>query len=161
MKKRLITALLLLFFTAAGCGTQSNTGLPQPHKTVSSEAVSPIDFIENRLEGLETAKKERKPALLFFAIPNNAGSQKMLETAFGDAEVRQLAKSFICIRIDGIQDSAYCETLGVRGFPTVVLANSNGSEIQRLTGRQSPDQLAVQMHVVLQTVAMRSGGTVL
>ncbi|MDR3234540.1 MAG: thioredoxin family protein [Planctomycetaceae bacterium] len=160
LEKNLFISLLLLLFIAIGCGTGGNSASPAANKSIPSEIVSPIEFIENRTEGLEIAKKEKKPVLLFFTIPNNVCSQKMLETAFGDAEVKQLAKSFVCIKIDGVEAADYCETLGVRGFPTVVLAHSSGGEIQRLTGKQSPDQLAVQMHAVLQTMAMRQSGTV-
>ncbi|GHT11182.1 hypothetical protein FACS1894170_04400 [Planctomycetales bacterium] len=129
--------------------------MPEAKGTVSNRVSPAVEFIGNRAEGLERAKTEKKPALLFFAIPDNISSQKMLDTAFCDTEVIKLAQSFICIKIDGVAESDYCESLGISGFPTVVLATSSGSEIQRLTGKQSPGQLVTQMYVVLQTVALR------
>ncbi|GHT43090.1 hypothetical protein FACS189443_6710 [Planctomycetales bacterium] len=151
----LILLLGLLIFSPVGCSNSA----PRPvSQTVQSPpAAQQIEFIENRAEGLETAGKERKPILMFFTIPNSKGSQRMLETTFCDMDVLQLSQRFVCIKIDAPQESQFCATLGISGFPTIVLANPNGGEIQRLTGKLTADQLAVQMHAVLQTVAMRSG----
>jgi hypothetical protein len=158
--KILFLPVLLLFFAVIGCGKGNHSRLPETKDAVSSNVNPAVEFTGNRAEGLERAKMEKKPALLFFGIPDNISSQKMLETAFCNSEVVKLAQAFICIKIDGVAESDYCESLGIRGFPTIVLANSSGSEIQRLTGKQSPELLITQMHVVLQTVALRQNAPV-
>ncbi|GHT21513.1 hypothetical protein FACS189419_02530 [Planctomycetales bacterium] len=125
-----------------------------PAEAKTKQQVS-VQFVENHSEGLEIAAREKKPVLLFFTISENNSSQRMLEAAFCNEEIIQLAKHFVCIKVDGVLETSVCKTLGIKGFPTIVLTNSSGNEIQRLTGKPSAEQLAVQMHVVLQTVAMR------
>ena len=79
----------------------------------------------------------------------------MLETTFSDEEIKKLAQWIVCIHVDGSQDTALCESLGISSFPTIILFDANGMEAKRLVGRQTPDQLAVQIHVLLQVMALR------
>jgi hypothetical protein len=79
----------------------------------------------------------------------------MLETTFCDEEVKRLAEWLVCVHVDGSQESALCESLGITSFPTIILFNANGTEDSRLVGRQTPNQLAVRMHILLQTMAQR------
>ena len=115
----------------------------------------PVAFLADHTTGLEIARQARKPILLFFSIPDNAGSQRMMKTTFCDEEIKRLAEWLVCVHVDGSQESALCESLGISSFPTVILSNVDGVEVCRLVGKQTPDQLAVQIHVLLQTVAQR------
>ena len=105
--------------------------------------------------GMELARQKRQPTLAFFSVPDNVGSQRMLDTTFSDNEIKQLAERLICIHVDGSQETALCETLGITSFPTIILSNASGMEVRRLIGRQTSDQLAVQIHVLLQATALR------
>jgi hypothetical protein len=116
--------------------------------------------LRDHTTGLETARQERKPTLTFFSIPNNVGSQKMIETTFRDDEIKRLAEKFVCIHVDGLQESELCESLEISSFPTILLSNISGVEVRRLVGGQTPDQLALQMHVILQTTALRPQATI-
>ena len=148
---------LLLLVIVLSCSVLSGCG-----STVSTQVVhhferkeEPVPFLHDHAAGSETAKQERKPMLAFFSIPNNVGSQKMLETTFRDDEIKRLAERFVCIHIDGSQESGLCESLEISSFPTIILSNANGMEVRRLVGRQTPDQLAVQIHILLQATALR------
>ena len=122
----------------------------------AEDTYQPVTFLNDHVAGLKVARQERKPILLFFSIPDNTGSQRMMKTTFCDEEIKRLAQWLVCIHVDGSQESALCESLGISSFPTIVLSNVNGTEVRRLVGNQTPDQLAVQIHVLLQVVAQRS-----
>ena len=79
-----------------------------------------------------------------------------METTFRDDEIKRLAERFVCIHVDGAQESELCESLEISCFPTIILSNANGAEVRRLVGGQTSDQLALQMHVILQATALRS-----
>jgi len=148
--------LLLLVITLScsvlsGCGNAVSTPIVH-HPEIIEELVS---FLHDHAVGSETARQERKPVLAFFSVPNNVGSQKMLETTFRDDEIKRLAERFVCIHIDGSRESGLCESLEVSSFPTIILSDASGVEVRRLVGGQTPDQLAVQMHVILQATALR------
>jgi len=148
---------ILLFVLAITCsglmGCSSGTSaqiVPQ-----MEGLTQPIPFLHDHATGLKTARQEKKPTLIFFSVPDNTGSQRMMETTFRDEEIKRLAKWLVCIHVDGAQDPALCESLEISSFPTIILSNAHGVEIRRLVGRQTPDQLAVQIHVLLQSAVLR------
>ena len=139
-------------FVFPGCG--GAVSAPIPSKTEEKE--TPISFLRDHAVGIETARQERKPVLMFFSVPGSVGSQRMLETTFCGEEVKRLADRFVCVHVDGTQEATLCQSLNIADFPTILLSNTNGTEVCRLIGRQTPDQLAFQMQIVLQaTVAQR------
>jgi thioredoxin-related protein len=149
--------LLLLIVVVAACSVFSGCSGAVPAQVFhqAEEKEAPIPFINDHATGLESARQEHKPTLAFFSVPDNAGSQRMMETTFCDEEVKRLAERFVCIHVDGSQELLLCQSLEISSFPTIVLFDINGREIRRLIGKQTPDQLAVQMHVVLQATALR------
>ena len=141
----------------SGCGgaVPAQIGLQTDEKEEK-----PVLFIQDHAAGLEISRQERKPMLVLFSIPNNVGSQRMLETTFRDDEIKRLAERFVCVHINGSQESGLCKLLEISSFPTIILSNTSGAEVRRLIGGQTPDQLAVQMHVILQATALRPQTTV-
>jgi len=157
MEYRKCKYILLLFVLSMVCSFFSGCGGGVPAQTtaLTEEIKQPIVFLQDRVDGLETARQERKPILTFFSIPDNVGSQRMMETTFCDDEIKRLAEWLVCIQVDGSQASALCESLQISSFPTIILSNANGTEVRRLVGNQTPEQLAVQIHILLQVVAQR------
>ena len=156
MKKK-YQYILFLMVAVMFCSCFSGCGEGKPASIVSQieEIQQPISFLYDHAVGLEVARQERKPTLVFFSVPDSVGSQRMLETTFRDDEIKRLAEWLVCIHVDGSQESALCESLGISSFPTIILSNANGAEVRRLVGRQTPDQLAVQIHILLQVMALR------
>ena len=153
MKYRLF---LFLIFVVGTCFLMSGCGGGSPVKTAPVREINqPIAFLDDYVAGLEVARQERKPTLIFFSVPENTGSQRMMETTFRDDEIKRLTEWLVCIQVDGSQDLGLCESLKISSFPTIILSNANGTEIRRLVGRQTADQLAVQIHSLLQAVALR------
>lgn len=121
-------------------------------QTVKTEE---IFFFEDFDDGYKTAQREAKPMLMFFYLPNCDNSRQMMETTFGDAEIQRLAQRFVCIKINGTDELDCCKKYDVKGFPTTLLLSPQGMEIQRLSGKQTPNQLVQQMHLVIQTATAR------
>jgi len=152
--------LLLVVVSAAclglpGCGGGSRAQIPQPVE----DKKQPIAFMIDHATGVELARQERKPTLTFFSVPENVGSQRMMDTTFCDDEIKRLAEKLVCIHVDGTRESTLCEKLEISSFPTIILSNASGMEVRRLIGRQTPDQLAVQIHILLQAMALRQQST--
>ncbi|MDR0705275.1 MAG: thioredoxin family protein [Planctomycetaceae bacterium] len=129
--------------------------LPNNGATDRSETAL-VSFFDDYRLGFETAKREMKLVLLFFTIPSSDASQRMMETTFRDDEVKRLSNRFVCIRVDGSKESNFCQSVGIKGFPTILFMTSQGEELQRLTGKLTPDQLALPMHVMLQSTAIKT-----
>ena len=158
MKSKKILLLIIVIITCSylsGCGERDSL----PTVSQIKEMSQPITFLYDYAAGLETARTERKPTLVFFSVPENAGSQRMMETTFCDEEIKRLAEWFVCIRVDGSHEPGLCESLEISSFPTIILSNTHGTEVRRLVGRQTADQLAVQIHILLQVIAQRPQAT--
>jgi len=149
--------ILLLIVAITTCSGLSGCGGVAPTQIVlqTDKKEEPIVFMHDHKAGLEIARQERRPTLIFFFVANNVGSQRMLETTFCDEEIKRLAERFVCIHVDGSQESELCESLEISSFPTILLSHANGTEVRRLIGGQTSDQLAVQMHIILQATALR------
>jgi len=132
---------------------------PSNNRAIPQETTE-VCFLDDYRQGLETAKREAKLVLFFFTLPNSAASQRMMETTFRDEEIKRLSSRFVCIQIDGSKKSEFCKSMDIKGFPTVLFMNSQGEELQRLTGKLTPDQLALQMHVMIQTTAIKIGAVI-
>jgi hypothetical protein len=147
---------VFLFIVAVTCSALAGCGSGTPSQIVPlvEEVKQPISFLHDHATGFEVARQKRMPTLTFFSIPDNIGSQRMMETTFRDDEIKRLSEWLVCIQVDGTQESALCESLAISSFPTIILSNAKGSEVRRLVGRQTSDQLAVQIHILLQSIAL-------
>ena len=168
MYRKLI--ILSVFFllspvSMTGCNVEQlsrslGESIPASPSTNVPVRLEPIPFVSDPREGFKTAREEMKPMLVFFFLSNCVNSKRMLETTFQDAEIKRLSRNFVCVFMDGATDTAFCELYNVQGFPTILILNSQGVEMDRLSGRQTTEQLLLKMHVVIQSTAAKVGGPV-
>jgi thioredoxin-related protein len=162
LKNILLPFLLAVLLTGCGkpsSGITTNSVNPQGSKLSQNTKDNSIVFEENIKNAKEKAVLEGKPQLLFFTLPDCLNSKRMRETVFSQPEIRQLADRFVCVHINGATETEICQSLNVKAFPTIILLNPQGIEVQRLSGLPTTDQLALQMHCVIQTTAIRNGIT--
>lgn len=169
MNRISIGVFLFLIALAPLIGCSGSGALPPLTDTPSVQAgeslsnaqgKSGVRFSADYRQGMEAARQESKPMLLFFALQNCTNSQRMRETTFRDAEVKRLSERFVCLSIDGAVDAERCESYKVKNFPTILILNVQGTELQRLSGKQDPKELALQMNVAIQSTAAKSVPTV-
>jgi thioredoxin-related protein len=117
-----------------------------------------ITFLKDFDKARDNARVARKPLLVFFTLPDNESCKRSFEF-FHNQEIIKLSKHFVCVSVDGGLSSSVCESYRVSGFPTVLLLNSEGKEIQRLTGKETKEQLSVQMHIAIQLATKIDDGS--
>lgn len=162
-----ISALLLLPLCWAAVG---NIMKQRDHLSENQVRASSLDapiqgkdsviFLSDFDSALRQAASETKPIMLFFALPDSSRSQAMLETTFENDEIKRLSRQFVCIQVNAIQDGRTCQRYQVDSFPTILILGPHGNELQRLPGRQTAEQLSLQMHVVIQSMAAQNTVTV-
>jgi thioredoxin-related protein len=155
--------LLGLLIGILGCNVKLQSIPPSeavsvvPNRNVTEHAETiAVKFLDDYRRGFELAKRDRKLVLIFFTIPNSDISQRMMETTFCDEEIKRLSNRFICIRVDGSKESEFCKSIEIKGFPTILFMTPQGEELQRLVGKLTPDQLALPMHVMIQSTATKT-----
>lgn len=87
---------------------------------------------------LETAQKEKRPLLVDFTASWCGECKELDAHTFSDARVSREAGRFLAVKVDATDDDdpvvqATMSELAVRGLPTVILFDSDGIEVRRLT----------------------------
>ena len=127
-------------------------------EAAKTRQISPICFLNDYDEALRIAAQENKPALLFFMSRDCKFSQKMLDVAFADPSVEELAQEFVCVEVD-MDDPAnerLCENFEVVASPTVQFLSSYGVPLRKIASVQTSETLVAQMQAALASVAWRA-----
>lgn len=118
-----------------------------------------IAFVEGFEHGLQLARNEQKPLLLFFTAEWCKYCQQMEREAFAQQAVVELSREFVCVLIDADAEPDICRQFDVRGFPTIQFVSSSGLRLNRVTGKQPASQLAMHMKSALQALVRRDKAT--
>lgn len=62
----------------------------------------------------------------------------MRDSTFTDQDVIKLSLDFVFVKLDKIKDSVLVSKYGVNGYPTVILFETDGEEIDRIVGYAPP-----------------------
>lgn len=99
--------------------------------------------------GLAMARERGKPVLLSFHTPGCGWCRKLDAETLTDAKVAELARQYVCVRVDSEVDAAAVERFRVMEFPMTVVLNPNGKEVARFAGYVPPDKFAKALEVLL------------
>lgn len=89
---------------------------------------------------MQTARAERKPALLVFESKNCTYCKEMDKTTWRDARVQAQTRGWVPVRVDGDKRLDLLGAYGIQGFPTAVLVGGDGKPFAGQTGYISPDE---------------------
>lgn len=118
-----------------------------------------ITFIEGFERGMQVARDQQRPLLLYFTAQWCKYCHQMEREAFVQQAVIDRSRDFVCVLIDADAEPAACRQFEVRGFPTIQFVSARGLRLNRVTGKQPAGQLLMQMRAALQAVARREPAT--
>jgi len=94
----------------------------------------------------EQAKTSNKMVFADFYADWCHYCREMDSETYTDTNVQQrIAQSYIAVKIDTDDNPDLSSQYNVYGLPTIIIFNSNGQEIKRIEGYQSPSQLLSQL----------------
>ena len=137
--KRLLWLALLIL---AGCGGDQSDSTPQDYrvtvdKSVTKKSEGGIEwFVGSVDEAFAAAKESEKPIYLYWGAVWCPPCHAIKATVFKSPEFIERSRLFIPVYLDGDTENAqaYGEEFGVRGYPTMVVFDSNGMELTRIPG---------------------------
>ncbi len=143
---------------AAAGGASSGT------QTVDSRGVARVargrlTFIDGFQAGLELARQQHKPMLVFFTAEWCHYCHQLADEAFVHDAVVEMSGQFVCVLVDADAEPGVCREFHVRGYPTIQFLSPSGVPLNRVTGKQPGHALAHEMQAALQVVA-RQGKTI-
>ena len=105
-----------------------------------------IEWQSSPQQAFDRAAEEGLPVLVFLYTDWCTYCRQMDQTTFSDPEVvRQVAADYVWLRLNAETDPAGArlqQQFFVAGFPTVLILDSKGREIDRLQGYVPPHQFA-------------------
>jgi hypothetical protein len=104
-----------------------------------------IEYVGGYEAGRQRAESDGRPLLLVCTAKWCRFSADMTQQTLRDPGLVALSRRAVCVLIDADRDAATCRTLGVKGFPTLLVLDPDGTERFRATGRASPDTLAAAL----------------
>jgi thiol:disulfide interchange protein DsbD len=101
---------------------------------------------------LERARAERRPVLVDFGAAWCVACEELLHKTFSDPSVRREATRFVSVKVDATEPTPEIDALQaryqVRGLPTVLLIDSSGREVSRVTEFVAPPRMLALMQGV-------------
>jgi thioredoxin-like negative regulator of GroEL len=93
---------------------------------------------------LADAAKADRPILLDFYTDWCEWCHALDDTTYADAQFIEFSKRFTCAKVNAEVDTASAARYHVRSYPTVVLMNADGTEIDRVVGYyRAPEFIAL------------------
>lgn len=117
-----------------------------------------IAFVGGFRHGLQLARDQHKPMLVFFTAEWCHYCHQLANEAFVQDEVVEMSRQFVCVLVDADAEPDVCRQFHVRGYPTIQFLSPRGVALNRVTGKHPGHALVQQMQAALQVVA-RQGKT--
>ena len=113
-----------------------------------------IEYVEGYDAGRRRATAENRPMLVVFRAAWCHWCAEFAQGALIDRRLVGLSRQFVCVMVDADRHAIDCRRFGVKEFPTVVVATSEGNECRRWTGCPSADELVSAMADTLPAARM-------
>lgn len=136
---RLVLLLLSLSLLYA-CGSEQADVPPfvaEPETVVESNPVDGIDWFDGTVDAaFAVAKETGKPIYLYWGAEWCPPCHAISATVFKSPEFIERSTLFVSVYLDGDKENAqaYGEKFGVRGYPTMIVFDSDGVELTRIPG---------------------------
>lgn len=127
------TALCLMLW---GCGEK--------------ELPSEISWFEDFQSGQKRAEQLGQNMLVDFYTDWCKWCKVLDDSVYTSPEVIQMSTEMVFVKINAERDTLSAKKYGIGGYPTVVLMNSKGEEIDRIYGYMPPPDFVNQLNLYLQ-----------
>jgi tetratricopeptide (TPR) repeat protein len=128
---------ILSWLLLAGCDT-------------SEKIPSAIGFYYNLDSAKSAANEKNRPLIIEFYKQGCPWSKMLDDSTFAHKIVQAMAEKMIFAKIDADQDTSITQKYNISFFPTIIVAGSDGVEIDRLVGYYPPSDFYNEVQLYLQ-----------
>lgn len=117
-----------------------------------------ISWKEDLNTALKEAKERRLPVMIDFYTKWCRWCKELDRNTYTDRRVDDLSSNFVCVKVDAEKDAAAAARYDVRGYPTVIFLNPNGSYNSRVVGYREPLRFGKAMEAAMQNAVLKTPG---
>jgi thiol:disulfide interchange protein len=121
-----------LVVVAVGCGT--SPGGKKPPSPAAAEAARPISWGADYEQAVKQARAVGRPLMVDVSTSWCSACKRLDADVFSRADVAEVSKAFVCVRVDGDKRADLVRKFRVSGYPTVVFLDQDGRELGRARG---------------------------
>lgn len=108
---------------------------------MSPKARKPLDFSHDAHEAITAARESGKPYFVDFETSWCGPCKQMDSLVYTAKSVVDAADGIVCIKVDGDEEEDLVAEMGVESYPTGILFDGNGNEVNRFNGYQSVNDM--------------------
>lgn len=106
----------------------------------------PIQWGTDLNHAMQEAKASNKSIFVDFYADWCAYCKEMDEVTYADPQVKdKLSQNYVLLKVDVDENPSISSKYQAYSLPTMIIVDSNGSEIKRIIGYQGPEQLLNQI----------------
>lgn len=110
-----------------------------------------IDWMTDLPAAVAKAKVQGKPMLIDFYADWCSWCKRMDLETYADIQVAELAKEFVCVKIDTTQQPNVAQEYKVQGLPTTLFLTAEAEKIDIIAGYMPPEDFLKIMKDVLKS----------
>lgn len=132
----IIIALLMVGVVVSGLSS----------KKTETNTSSSLQWGTDLNQAMQEAKATNKGIYVDFYADWCAYCREMDEVTYADPQVKEkLTQNYVLVKVDVDKDSDISSKYQAYSLPTMIILDSNGNQIKRIIGYQTPDQLLSQI----------------
>jgi thioredoxin-related protein len=124
----IVATFLLSIGLLAGCGGSASGPKDWDDHTQG------LPFEVGYNQGMKAAAAQHKPAMMFVTTTWCGWCKKLADENFNDAEVKELLTHFVCVIVDGDEETTAAQKLGADGYPHIVFLSAKGEKLGEFSG---------------------------
>jgi thiol-disulfide isomerase/thioredoxin len=118
----------------------------------ASSVYAAITWAGNLNSALREAKSKKKPVMADFYTDWCGWCKKLDRDTYADPEVANLAKKFICVKVNGDKYPELVSKYGVSGYPTIIFLDPDGNKTNAIVGYVNAEGMLSRMNVVISSL---------
>lgn len=99
-----------------------------------------LPFVIGYAKGMEKARSEGKPAMVFVTATWCKWCRRLAEESFNDPKVRQMLSKCVCVIVDADEEGDVKSQLGAEGVPYIVFLSPDGEFLGECLGYKPVSQ---------------------
>ncbi len=111
-----------------------------------------IEWRYDLTAAIEEATAKKSVVMADFYTDWCGWCKKLDKETYDNKDVIELAKQFVCVKINGDKNIALIERYNVHAYPTIIFLDSNGAETKRVNGYINSQELIELMKQVMPQV---------